>query len=57
MSVVNSAVLSVNLAVSFCSAVQVLAFWDLNKDPKVGCLEINLEPSSVVCPNLAVYIV
>ena len=42
---------------SFWSAVHVEAFCDLNILPKYGCCEINLVASSVVCPNLAVYIV
>ena len=51
---VNEARLSVNLTVSFCSGVQVPPFWDLNILNRYGCLEINLEASSVVCPILAV---
>ena len=53
---VNEARLILNLTSSFCSAVHVLPFWDLNIDPKNGCLEINLLSSKVFCPILAVYI-
>ena len=53
---VNLARFSVNLTSSFCSAVQVVEFWDLNILPRYGCLEINLAESNVVWPILAVYI-
>ena len=54
---VNLQRLILNLTSSFCSAVHVEAFWDLNILPRYGCWEINLAPSKVVCPNLDEYIV
>ena len=48
----NSALFNVNLISSFCSAVQVEPFWDLNITPAYGCCDIVLSEPITVSPNL-----
>ena len=47
----NVARRNVNFKSSYCDAVQVEAFCDLNSEPSVGCVEIALLPPTSISPS------